>query len=49
MENKILTLKIVYCLKIDISITIKSKSFGPSNKREVSGAMHQNTNSNAIK
>jgi len=44
-ENKILTLKIVYCLKINISITIKLKHFGPTIKHEVSGAMYQNRNS----
>jgi len=30
MENKILTLKIVYFLKINISTTIKLNNFGPS-------------------
>jgi len=45
MENKILTLKIMHCLKINIATTIKLKNFGPTNKLAVSGAMYQNRNS----
>jgi hypothetical protein len=45
MQNKILTLKMVHCLNINISTNIKLKNLGPTNKHEVSGVMYQKRNS----